>query len=227
MNSFRIFSKTNGALAASIVVLLAAACNKQPVGPTGPDPFNTLNYTNVAAVRALYNGAPAAVPANSKKLRAIVVSNYKNEAAGNFRIQDESGRGVALFLGTSFTDTAKLRLGSQLDININGGTVTTFNGDIQIGGLDATAFSRVDSNKAPTPRITTVREAIDSIQNWASTVVELQNVSISQGTSNTTGVNYNITDASGTMVTFVRNTSGLNPIPLGNAQSVTGYLSIF
>lgn len=228
MKSSVFFTKTTGAVAAAIL-LLATACDKTPVGPTCPDPYNAFNYTDLGALRALYNGSSAAIPANSKKVRAIVVSNYKNEAAGNFRVQDiSSGRGLDLFLGTSFTDTAKLRLGSMVDINVNGGTVSTFNGDIQIGGLDATAFSTVAcaDQQSITPRTATVRQVLDSLQNWASTVVKLENVTITAGSTNTTGANFNITDATGTIVTFVRASSGIT-VPTGNAQSVTGYVSIF
>jgi hypothetical protein len=225
MNIFLSRKTFTGCIAAALLVA-TAACNKTPVGPTGPDPYNPYNYTTVSAVRQLYSGADAAIPANSRKLRAVVVSNYKNEAAGNYRIQDASGRGINLFLGTSFTDTAKLRLHSQVDIDINGGIVSTFNGDMQIKGLTTTNFSKVDSNVVVAPRITTVRQVLDSIQLWASSVVQLQNVSITAGTTNTTGANYNITDATGTIVTFVRNTAGIT-IPSGNAMSITGYVSIF
>ncbi|RYY65668.1 MAG: hypothetical protein EOO12_06385 [Chitinophagaceae bacterium] len=229
MKSLTFFTKTKGVLAATAVLLLAAACDKQPVGPVCPDPYNAFNYTDLAAIRALYNGQSAAIPANSKKVRAVVVSNYKNEAAGNFRVQDiSSGRGIDLFLGSSFTDTAKLRFGSMVDINVNGGNVATFNGDMQIGGLSATAFSTVACADvtAITPRVATVQQALDSLQLWASSVVTFENVTITAGSTNSTGANFNITDATGTIVTFVRNTSGIT-VPTGNAQSVTGYLSIF
>ncbi|RYY39104.1 MAG: hypothetical protein EOO08_11270 [Chitinophagaceae bacterium] len=229
MNSYRFFTRTKIAFIAG-TLLLAAACNKQPVGPTCPDAYNPLNFTDIASIRSLYNGSSASIPANTKKIRAIVVSNIKNEAAGNYRVQDlVTGRGIDLFLGSGFTDTTKLKFGALVDINPNGGSVSTFNGDLQIGGLDATAFSSVTCADvtAITPRVATVRQVLDSIQNWASSVVTLENVTISAGTTNATGANYNITDATGTIVTFVRNTSGLNPITTGNAQSVTGYVSIF
>ncbi|RYY97021.1 MAG: hypothetical protein EOO11_12005 [Chitinophagaceae bacterium] len=225
MNLTSLIGKsTRGAALVALVAL--AACNKQPVGPTGPDPYSEFNYTDLATVRGLYSGADAAVPTNTKRVRATVISNYKNEAAGNYRIQDESGRGINLFLGTSFTDTAKLRLGSLVDVNINGGVVSKFNGDMQIKNLDATAFSKVDSNRTVTPRVTTVRQVIDSLQVWASTVVKLENVTVSLGSTNSAGQNYNVTDATGTIVTFVRSSSGIT-IPAGNAVSFTGYVSIF
>src|SRR5688572_9884842 len=118
-----IRSRNNKAIALLSFVVVAAACNKQPVGPTGADPYNADNFTTIAYLRSLYNGSDAGIPANTRLIRGTVVSNYKNEAAGNFRIQDASGRGINMFLGTSWTDTALLRLGSVVDINVNNATV--------------------------------------------------------------------------------------------------------
>jgi len=203
---------------------MLAACNKQPVGPVGPDPYNENNYTTLSYVRSLYNGGDAAPPPNTKLIRATVVSNYRNEAAGNFRIQDASGRGINMFLGTSWTDTNLLHLGNTVDININNSIVGAFNGDLQIRNLQASAFTRIQPAVAATPRAATVRQVLDSLQQWSSTVVTIENVTVTA--TGTTGSNFNITDATGTIVTFVRTTSGITVTP-GNYQSVTGYVSIF
>jgi hypothetical protein len=225
MHMLRSFKTSTKALLA--IGVLAAACNKQPVGPTGPDPYDPNNFTDVAFLRSLYNGVDAGVPTNTRTIRATVVSFYKNEAAGNYRIQDASGRGINMFLGTSFTDTALLSLGKTVDINVNGATIGAFNGDVQIKNLNASAFTRVNDPLVITPRTTTVRQVLDSLNKWASTVVKLENVTIAQsGTPGTTGTNYTLTDATGSIITFVRTTSGITLTP-GNAQSVTGYVSIF
>ncbi|TCJ17752.1 hypothetical protein EPD60_06075 [Flaviaesturariibacter flavus] len=220
----RSFAKPAQALI--VLGILASACNKQPVGPTEPDPYDPNNFTTLAYLRSLYTGSDIGVPANTRTIRATVVSNYKNEAAGNFRIQDESGRGINMFLGTSFTDTALLALGKTVDINVNGGTVSTFNGDVQIKNLSATAFTSVNTPMVITPRTATIRQVLDSLQPWASTVVKLENVSLAVGAPGSTGTNVTVTDATGSIVTFVRTTSGIT-LNSGNAQSLTGYVSIF
>jgi hypothetical protein len=225
MHMLRSFNNSTKALLA--IGMLAVACNKQPVGPTGPDPYDPNNFTTLAYLRSLYNGADAGVPANTRTIRATVVSFYKNEATGNYRIQDASGRGINMFLGTSFTDTALLSLGKTVDIDVNGATIGAFNGDVQIKNLNATAFSRVAEPVVITPRTTTVRQVLDSLNQWASSVVKLENVTIAQsGAPGSTGTNYTITDVTGSIITFVRTSAGITLTP-GNAQSVTGYVSIF
>jgi hypothetical protein len=47
-----------------------------------------------------------------------------------------------------------------------------------------------------------------------------------EGNAGSTGQNYRVTDATGSVVTYVRNTSGI-VMPEGGAASITGHLSIF
>jgi DNA/RNA endonuclease YhcR with UshA esterase domain len=47
-----------------------------------------------------------------------------------------------------------------------------------------------------------------------------------EGSAGSTGQNYRVTDATGSVVSFVRNTSGI-VMPEGGASSITGHLSIF
>ena len=78
-----------------------------------------------------------------------------------------------------------------------------------------------------TPRVATVADVIDHLNDWASSLVTINNVTIfKEGSANSTGQNYRITDASGSLVSFVRNASGI-VVPEGGATSVTGYISIY
>src|SRR5437870_739410 len=75
--------------------VLSFSCDKKPIGPTGPDPIGPPapgQYMSFTDFRALYTGSgDVTVPAGTKKIRGVVISNSANEAAGNFRLQDESG----------------------------------------------------------------------------------------------------------------------------------------
>src|SRR3982751_2181918 len=74
------------------------ACNKQPIGPTGPDPVAPGSYMTIAQFRALHTGgADVTIPLGTKRIRGVVISNSANEAAGNYRLQDESGAGIYLY----------------------------------------------------------------------------------------------------------------------------------
>ncbi|RYZ23809.1 MAG: hypothetical protein EOO16_03435 [Chitinophagaceae bacterium] len=216
----RFFYKPAQALL--VLGILASACNKQPVGPICPDAYQADSYTTFGELRARYTGTDVSLAANEKPVRAVIVSSYKNEANGNIRVQDLFGRGINIFMGGSFSDTT-LKPGTLVDIKTGNGVISTFNGDMQIKNLDeATAFSKVQcASETIAPRIATVRQVLDSLQKWSSTLVTLQNVTISGS-----GSNYTFTDATGSIVTFLRATSGIT-LTAGPAQSVTGYVSIF
>lgn len=77
-----------------------------------------------------------------------------------------------------------------------------------------------------TPRTATIAEIITNKNIWASSLVKISNVtSITQASSNSTGVTYNVTDATGTLSMFVRTVSGITVNTSGT--SVTGYVSIY
>lgn len=225
----KFFSTTSLAvLMLAVVSLLSLSCDKQPIGPTGPDPVGPPapgTFMTFAEFRALYPGSgDYTIPAGTKKIRGIVISNSINEAAGNFRLQDESGAGLYLY---TVVGSPVYSLGSVLEINPSGGGVmTTFNGDIELKSVPQANVVPVSGTINITPRAATVAQVIANKNEWASTLVKISNVtSIVQASSNSTGVTYNITDATGTLSMFVRVASGITVNTSGT--SVTGYVSIF
>lgn len=176
----------------------------------------SLVYKTIQEIRALGNGAT--IPANTG-IKGIIVSNTQNEANGNYRIQDASGYGIQLRFPTNNPNFA---LNDSVKVDISGLTVALFNGDLQITNIANSEKAGIGS---VTPRTTTVTQIAANLNNWASTVVKLSNVTIAQTSTNSTGINYNVTDASGTIVSFVRTTLGVS-LP-ASATSFTGYVSIF
>lgn len=190
-------------------------------GGTGVDP-NPSRIT-VAAFRALQPGtADVTVPANTY-ITAKVVSNNLNEAAGNYRLQDESGAGIILY---TVVGAPVYPLGTVLNINAGGGAITLFNGDKELKNVPTANITNSTLAINLTPRVATVADIIANKNIWASTLVKINNVtSIVAGTTNSTGANYTITDATGTLALFVRNAAGITVNAAGT--SVTGYVSIF
>lgn len=179
---------------------------------------------SIKDIRALYTGAAAAIPANTG-IEGIVVSNSANEAAGNYRIQDASGYGIQV----RFTQAGNpgAQLGDKLIVDVSGLMVDLFQGDMQVNNVNNATKTGTGT---VTPRVTTV-QAINSnvagsiADTWASTVVTLNNVVITPGTSSGAGTNYTLTDPTGSIVTFIR--TGLGFTPPVAASSVTGYVSLF
>lgn len=166
------------------------------------------------------SGTGTVIAANTV-IEGVIVSNYANEAAGNYRIQDNSGYGIQLRFTTS--GNKNFNLGDRLRVFVGGLTVAPFNGDIQINNVPGAALLGVGT---VTPRVATIPDIIANVNDWASTVVKINNVTITPGSSSSTGTNYTLTDNAGnTLVTFVRTTMGYTPP--ASASSVTGYVSMF
>lgn len=212
----------------AIVSMLMMSCDKQPVGPTGPDPVGPPvpgQYLSFTDFRALHTGGgDVTVPAGTKKIRGVVISNSTNEAAGNFRLQDESGSGIYLY---STVGSPVYTMGSVLEINpAGGGILTLYNQDLELKSVPQANVVPVGGTIVITPRVTTVAQIIANRNTWASSLVKINSItSITQTFSNSTGVTYNITDATGTMSMFVRVVSGI--VVNTSKTSITGYVSIY
>lgn len=216
------------AITMMLLSVLLLSCDKQPVGPTGPDPLPPPapgTYMPFNEFRALHNGGgDVTVPAGTKKIRGVVISNSANEAAGNYRLQDESGAGVYFY---SVVGSPIYSIGSVLEIDAAGvGILTLYNGDLELKSVPQAKVVPVAGTITVNPRVATVAEIITNKNSWASSLVKINNVtSITQTSSNSTGVTYSITDATGTLSMFVRVVSGITVNLSGT--SVTGYVSIF
>lgn len=210
------------ALAFSTLLL---SCDKEPVGPEGPDPLGPGDYMSFTEFRALYPGSgDYTIPTGTKRIRGVVISNNMNEASGVYRLQDESGAGIYLY---TLPGSPVYQLGDVLDIiPSGGGKFTLYNGDLELMSVPIANISKVSGAIAITPRVATVADIIANRNNWSSTLVKINNVtSITQASSNSTGVTYTITDATGSLSMFVRNASGITVNTAGT--SVTGYISIY
>ncbi|MBP9105046.1 MAG: hypothetical protein KBF82_14370 [Chitinophagaceae bacterium] len=224
-NKIKLSSITLIAFAA--VTMFLISCDKQPIGPEGPDPVGPPppgTYMSFADFRALFVGpADLTIPAGTKKIRGVVISNSANEAAGNYRLQDESGAGIYFY---SAVGSPIYTQGSILEIDAAGGVFTLYNGDLELKSVPQAKVLPIGGTITVTPRVATVADIIANNDAWASSLVKINNVtSISQATSNSTGVTYNITDATGTLSMFVRLASSITVNTSGT--SVTGYISIF
>jgi hypothetical protein len=227
MNFFNMKQKaTTGTWMLPLLCVLLFACNKQPIGPKDPDPVDPSSYLPISDFRALYTGTgDVYVPTGTKKIRGVVISNNANEAAGNYRLQDLSGSGIYLY---TVAGSPIYPQGSVLEVDAAGaGVLTIYNGDLELKNVPQNKVVVLQDAMTVTPRNTTIAQVNANLNAWASTLVKIDSVVITKlGSPNSAGQNYNIADATGTIVSFVRNTSGID-IPQGGATSITGYVSIY
>lgn len=212
----------------AVSLMLISSCNKQPIGPAGPDPIIPTNPSQLLPLtqfRALYPGSGTLlVPMGTKKIRGVVISNSANEAAGNFRLQDESGAGMYLY---TVVGSPVYGLGSVLEIDAAGvGELLLFNGDLELKSVPKEKIVTVPVTISLTPRVATCAQVLSNRNDWASSLVKINNLtSITQASTNSAGVTYTLTDATGSLTMFVRSASGITVNTSG--RSVTGYVSIF
>jgi len=224
--------KTGSGLFAAIFVLAVSllnfSCDKQPIGPDGPDPAPPPppgTYMSFKDFRALFTGPDMfTVPAGTKKIRGVVISDWNNEASSNYRLQDESGAGIYLFAALG---SPKYEKGDLLEIDAAGaGQLILYNGDLELKNVPQVKVKPVSGTLEITPRVATIAEIKTNVNTWASTLVKIQNItSIVQTSTNTTGVTYTITDATGSLTMFVRVISGITVNTSG--KTIIGYVSIF
>jgi hypothetical protein len=175
--------------------------------------------------RALYAGTGTVlVPFGTKKIRGVVISNSANEAAGNFRLQDESGAGIYLY---TMVGSPVYALGSVLEIDAAGvGELILFNGDLELKSVPKEKIVTVPLSLTVTPRSATCAQVLANRQSWASSLVTISNLTaITQTATNSTGTTYTLTDGTGSLTLFVRSASGITVNR--SARSITGYVSIF
>lgn len=179
----------------------------------------------IADFRALYPGTgTVTVPVGTKKIRGVVISNSANEAAGNFRIQEENGAGIYLY---TVVGSPVYPIGAVLEIDAAGvGQLLLYNGDLELKNVPQDKVVVVPLASTITPRISTCAEILANKNAWASTLVKVNNLtSIALSSSNTTGTTYTLTDATGSLTMFVRNAAGITVNT--SARSITGYVSIY
>lgn len=180
---------------------------------------DTNKITTIKSVRNLYKGKTIVVPFGTV-IKGTVISDAKNEATGNYKIEDVNGGGIILY-GVNLTNLA---FGKSYIIDIGGASLEQFGSELEITKLTANKIYPT-SPMAIIPRITTIAQINDSLESWASSLVQLQNVNISTPMVTSSGRTYTIMDRSGSVETFVRSTAAFN-LQAGLANTITGYVSL-
>ncbi|GAB3418901.1 DUF5689 domain-containing protein [Niabella aquatica] len=152
-------------------------------------------------------------------IKGIVVSDTKNEAAGNYRLQDATA-GMQLRFSIAANPAAKI--GDSLTVNVGGLILSLFSGGLQVNNVEAVVKS---GTGMITPRTATIAQIKGNLRAWESTVVTIDNVTVNAGSSNSTGTNYIVTDATGSINTFIRNAAGI--MMPARATGITGYVSAY
>lgn len=184
---------------------------------------------NISDLRALFTGTPVTVPAG-KRITGIVISDRaaKNVVDQNAVIQQ--GNGLAGIV-VRFSSAHSLNLGDSVDINISGASLEEFSGLLQVGAA-TTGATVISTGKSITPRVATIANVNTNLEAWESTLVKVNNVTVTGGTSGTWAGNTTWNDGTGSITGFTRTgstgaTFQGTAYPTGTISSLTGIVGQF
>lgn len=215
-------------LAASLALGFASCEKKYDSPPIEEIPIGTIK--TISDLRDMYNGVDS-IFVDDLTIRAVVVTD---ETTGNFYketyIKDNTG-GIKL----RFTSSSSLSIGDSIRVQLNGGTLTEYNGMLSVDNLDPDESNVIlENNVTVTPIVTSLDQITAAMQGQFVQFdnVEFEAVSIGNTWAdpiNQYSLNHNLTDCNQNIV-LVR-TSGYSNfagdvIPSGNG-SLIGVVGVF
>jgi len=211
----------------SLLILLVgslSACNKEPIGPTGPDPATLMN---TAEVRALFTGATTSAP-GGRKITGIVISDRSTGNLNGQNIYLQQGTGKA-GICVRFTASHAFNLGDSIDVEISGQEISEFRGLLQVNNVPLSYATLVAPGKSITPRDASLADINTNYEAWESTLVRVTPIgSITGGTNGTWSGSVTISDGGSSLVIFTSSFAGFaGTVYPANPQRITGYLTPF
>lgn len=207
---------------------LTAACNKEPIGPAGPDPALLMN---TADLRSLFTGATKAAP-NNRKITGIVISDKSTGNLNGQNIYLQQGNGKA-GICVRFTAAHAFNLGDSIDVEISGQELSEYRGLLQMNNVPLSYANLIAAGKSITPRVATIADINTNYEAWESTLVQVTGItSMTGGTSGTWSGSVTLNDPSGSLIVFTSSFAGFasTAYPVASpttTRRVTGYLTPF
>lgn len=173
-------------------------------------------------IRALYGGSDLTLP-SGKIVEGVVISDGANGNIDpkNMVIQDSTG-GIVI----RFTATHSFVLGDKVRVDLSGLTLSDYNGLVQVINVPASAATKIGTGTI-TPRVATVAQIQTNSNAWESTLVTVQNATISGAGSTWSGTTQ-INDGTGIINHFTRGAASFSAVslPSGN-KNFTAIVSNF
>jgi hypothetical protein len=138
-------------------------------------------------------------------------------------LQDATG-GIVV----RFTAAPNFALGERVSIAAGGLELSEFRGLLQLNNVAPGAAASRGAGTLPAPRVATVAQINANIEAWESTLVKVENATLSGGTSGAYSGSVNVADGTGTLVLFTRSAATFSgqSYPSGTV-SVTALISQF
>lgn len=203
---------------------ITLACNKQPIGPNGPDPALLMNTTDL---RALFTGTITKAP-GGRKITGIVISDKSTGNLNGQNIYLQQGNNKA-GICVRFTAAHGFNLGDSIDVEVSGQEISEYRGLLQVNNVPLSYATLVSSGKSITPRVATIAEINTNYEAWESTLVRINGLtSLTGGTSGAWSGSVTVNDPTGSLIVYTAASASFATAsyPAG-ATKITGYLTPF
>lgn len=180
---------------------------------------------NTADLRALYPGAATITP-EGRRITGVVISDRSTSNINNQNIILQQGTNLTGIV-IRFAAAHTFNLGDSLDVNISSLELSEFNGLLQVNNVPVSNASVRATGRSITPRTATITQINTNFEAWESTLVRIQNASLTGGTGGAYSGSVTVSDgATITLFTSTSATFASQTYP-PNAASLTGYLGQF
>lgn len=154
-------------------------------------------------------------------IQGVVISDVanKNTNGNNIVIQDED-YGVLI----RFKSPINIPLNTEIKVGLKGGLMSLFNGLLQVQNLENANVEIIANNKTVVPKTLTIGQF--DLSKHESTLVKVENVTLSGGTKFSDKIKANDGTGSIDFFTNAAATFASNPIPSG-AVTIVGFLGQF
>ncbi len=186
---------------------------------TGGGGGTTGDQVRIEALRSQFSGSP--VTLSKGWVQGIVISDAvnKNVNGQNMVVQD-GDFGIVL----RFKSAINVPVGTEVKVGLTGGSLSEFNGLLQVQNLENTNVEPLATGKSVNPKILTVAQ-ID-LSKHESTLIKIENATLTGGSKYSD--NIKVKDASGEVSMFTLNAATFSgaSLPTGTV-SVTAIVSEF
>jgi hypothetical protein len=177
------------------------------------------NLINISTLRAAFGGT---IPTNSKINAYVISDRTTSNIVGQNMVVMDATAGITV----RFTSTHSFNEGDQVEIPLDGATLSEFNGLLQLEGIQSGAITVVSSGNAVPPTTVTVADLLNNSETYESRLIKVLNSTLS-GSSTYSGT-LALNDGTGAIDLFTRfgATFASNSVPCGNLE-ITGIMGQF
>ena len=177
----------------------------------------------IRELRDVFAGGGTAGPADRKIRGTVISDNQSGNFDGRVAVVQDGTAGITIF----FQGDHGFSMGEEIEVVVSGQELSEFNNLLQLDFLNNDLASSNGMGDPVEPRVTTIGEVLDNAEAWESTLVLINDASIT-GSSTFAG-STTVSDGSGNITMFTRNSANFanSAVPSEAVEEMTAIVSQF